>query len=290
MEQNKLPQTIIITGMSGAGKSRAIEVFEDLGYNCADNIPPSLITKFIEICRGPGANFTRLCIVVDCRIGELFETLYGELHTLKERGLGYRMLFLDASDEVLKRRYKETRRRHPLENAAGGSISAAIQAERKILQRAKEEADIVVDTSLSTVKTLRELISKKFSGMNHNMSVTIMSFGFKHGPQSDADMLFDVRCLPNPYYLGELRPLTGLDDAVYDYVFQWEESRELFDKLRDYVCYALPLFASEGRSSMNIAFGCTGGQHRSVSFARKLSKVVEELGYNVTTIHRDIDK
>ncbi|MBQ7096178.1 MAG: RNase adapter RapZ [Clostridia bacterium] len=290
MEQNKLPQTIIITGMSGAGKSRAIEVFEDLGYNCADNIPPSLITKFIEICRGPGANFTRLCIVVDCRIGELFETLYGELHTLKERGLSYRMLFLDASDEVLKRRYKETRRRHPLENAAGGSISAAIQAERKILQRAKEEADIVVDTSLSTVKTLRELISKKFSGMNHNMSVTIMSFGFKHGPQSDADMLFDVRCLPNPYYLADLRPLTGLDDAVYDYVFQWQESRELFDKLKDYVCYTLPLFSSEGRSSINIAFGCTGGQHRSVSFARKLSEVIEELGYNVTTIHRDIEK
>ncbi len=290
MEQNKLPQTIIITGMSGAGKSRAIEVFEDLGYNCADNIPPSLITKFIEICRGPGANFTRLCIVVDCRIGELFETLYGELHTLKERGLSYRMLFLDASDDVLKRRYKETRRRHPLEAAVGGSISAAIQAERKILQRAKEEADIVVDTSLSTVKTLRELISKKFSGMNHNMSVTIMSFGFKHGPQSDADMLFDVRCLPNPYYLADLRPLTGLDDAVYDYVFQWEESRELFDRLKDYVCYTLPLFSSEGRSSINIAFGCTGGQHRSVSFARKLSEVIEELGYNVTTIHRDIEK
>lgn len=290
MEQNKLPQTIIITGMSGAGKSRAIEVFEDMGYNCADNIPPTLISKFIEICRGPGANFSRLCIVVDCRIGELFESLYDELRVLKERGLSYQMLFLDASDEVLKRRYKETRRRHPLENSTGGSVSAAIQAERKILGRAKEEADIVVDTSLSTVKTLRELISKKFSSSNHNMMVTVMSFGFKHGPQSDADMLFDVRCLPNPYYIAELRPLTGLDDAVYDYVFQWEEARVLFEKLKDYISYTLPLFASEGRSSLNIAFGCTGGQHRSVSFARKLSQIIEEMGYNVTTIHRDIEK
>ncbi len=290
MDRNNLPDIIIITGMSGAGKSRAIEVFEDMGYNCADNIPPSLITRFIEICRGPGANFSRLCIVVDCRIGELFDSLYSELHSLKMAGISYRLLFLDASDEVLKRRYKETRRRHPLENLAGGNVSAAIEAERKILQRAKEEADIVIDTSLSTVKTLRELISDKFSKTNHNMSVTVMSFGFKYGPQTDADMLFDVRCLPNPYYLPDLRPQTGMDAAVYDYVFSFQSSCEMFDKIHDLVDYSLPLYSSEGRSNITIAFGCTGGQHRSVSFARRLGGVIEKLGYNVTVIHRDFEK
>lgn len=289
MERSKLPDVIIITGMSGAGKSRAIEVFEDMGYNCADNIPPSLISKFIDICRGPGANFTRLCIVVDCRIGELFESLYSELQILKERNLAYRMLFLDATDDVLKRRYKETRRRHPLENISG-NISAAIEAERKILQRAKEEADIVIDTSLSTVKTLRELISKKFSKTNHNMSITVMSFGFKYGPQTDADMLFDVRCLPNPYYLPELRPQTGMDAPVYDYVFGFQSSCEMFERINDLVNYSLPLYSTEGRSNITIAFGCTGGQHRSVSFARRLGGEIEKLGYNVTVIHRDFEK
>ena len=290
MGYEKLPEIVIITGMSGAGKSRAIEVFEDMGYNCADNIPPSLIAKFVEICRGPGANFSRLCIVVDCRIGELFESLYNELRTLKDKDISYKMVFLDASDDVLKRRYKETRRRHPLESSSGGNVALAIEAERKILRRAKEEADIVIDTSLSTVKTLRELISKKFSKTNHNMSVTVMSFGFKYGPQTDADMLFDVRCLPNPYYLSDLRPLTGMDDAVYDYVFSFQNSCDMFEKINQLVGYSLPLYSSEGRSNITIAFGCTGGQHRSVSFARRLGAEIEKLGFNVTVIHRDFEK
>ncbi len=285
-----MPEIMIITGMSGAGKSRAIEVFEDMGYNCVDNMPPSLITKFVELCCGPGANFSRLCIVVDCRIGELFDSLYQELKSLKSMEVFYRVLFLDASDEVLKRRYKETRRRHPLEKLAGGDIAKAIEMERKMLRQAKTEADVVIDTSMSTPKKLKELISKKFSTSNHMMTVTVMSFGFKYGPQTDADMLMDVRCLPNPYYIENLRPLTGLDQQVYDYVFQWDESEEMFYRLSELIRFALPLYANEGRSNFSIAFGCTGGQHRSVSFARRMGDYITALGYNTTVIHRDIEK
>ncbi len=290
MEKIKLPEIMVITGMSGAGKSRAIEVFEDLGYNCVDNMPPSLITKFVEICCGPGAHFSQLCIVVDCRIGELFESLYSELKSLKNMGINYQVLFLEASDEVLKRRYKETRRRHPLDKLSGGDLSKAISMERQMLKQARAEADFVIDTSLSSTKTLKELITKKFSKASHNMSVTVMSFGFKYGPQNDADLLLDVRCLPNPFYIEELRSLTGLDDPVYDYVFQWKEAKEMFEKLGDLISYSLPLYNNEGRSSLTIAFGCTGGQHRSVSFARRMGELIEELGYNVTVIHRDIEK
>lgn len=290
MEQNNLPEVMIITGMSGAGKSRAIEIFEDMGYNCVDNMPPSLITKFVEVCCGAGAHFNRLCIVVDCRSGELFETLYGELRSLKEMGIQYRLLFLEASDEVLKRRYKETRRRHPLEKTAQGDISKAISIEREMLQQARSEADVVIDTSLSSPKKLKELIVKKFSSSSHHMSVTVMSFGFKNGPQNDADLLLDVRCLPNPYYIEELRPLTGMDDPIYDYVFKWDESKKMLQKFWDLIRYSLPLYANEGRSNLTVAFGCTGGQHRSVSFARKIGEMIKNLGYNVSVIHRDIDK
>lgn len=290
MEKNSLPEIMIITGMSGAGKSRAIEVFEDMDYNCVDNMPPSLITKFVEVCSGPGACFKRLCIVVDCRIGELFESLGGELKLLKEMGFRYRVLFLEASDEVLKRRYKETRRRHPLEKFSGGDISKAIEMERQMLRNARADADFVVDTSLSSAKTLKELIAKKFSTVCHNMTVTVMSFGFKYGPQNDSDLLMDVRCLPNPYYIDELRPLTGLDDQIYNYVFKWQESQEMYDRFAELIRFSLPLYANEGRSNLTIAFGCTGGQHRSVSFARRIGALIDELGYTVTVIHRDIEK
>lgn len=290
MEKSDLPEIMIITGMSGAGKSRAIEVFEDMDYNCVDNMPPSLITKFVEICIGPGAHFKRLCIVVDCRIGELFESLSGELKALKAMGFHYRVLFLEASDEVLKRRYKETRRRHPLEKLAGGDLSKAISMERQMLFSARAEADFVVDTSLSSAKTLKELISKKFSSSSYNMMVTVMSFGFKYGPQNDADLLLDVRCLPNPYYIEELRFLTGLDAQVYDYVFKWDEANDMYYKLKDLIRFSLPLYANEGRSNLTIAFGCTGGQHRSVSFARRVGHMIEKMGYSVSVIHRDIEK
>lgn len=290
MKQNELPEIMVITGMSGAGKSRAIEVFEDMGYNCVDNMPPALITKFVEVCCGPGAHFNRLCIVVDCRIGELFDSLSNELNALRILGFRYRVLFLDASDEVLKRRYKETRRRHPLEKLAGGDISKALQMEREMLRQVKSEADVMIDTSLSSAKMLKEMILKKFSTVNHNMTVTVLSFGFKYGPQTDADLLFDVRCLPNPYYVEELRTLTGLDQDVFDYVFRWEESTEMLERMMQLISFSLPLFNNEGRSNLTIAFGCTGGQHRSVSFARRVGALIEKLGYSVSVFHRDIEK
>ncbi len=290
MEKNKLPEIMIITGMSGAGKSRAIEAFEDMGHNCVDNMPPSLITKFVEICSGAGTHFNKLCIVVDCRVGELFDSLMSELQNLRALGFECRVLFLEASDEVLKRRYKETRRRHPLEKLAGGNISKAIEMERRILAHARNEADVVIDTSQSSVKKLKELIAMKFSTVNHNLSVTVMSFGFKNGPQNDADILFDVRCLPNPYYIEELKFLTGLDESVYNYVFQWEEACELMRIYCDLIKYSLPLYNKEGRSNLTIAFGCTGGQHRSVAFAKKVGEYIKELGYSVTVTHRDIER
>ena len=289
MEKSNNPEIVIITGMSGAGKSRAIEAFEDMGFNCVDNMPPLLITKFVEVCCGAAARFNRLCIVADCRTGELFASFISELKELKNKGFQYRILFLEASDEVLMLRYKETRRRHPLDKQ-GNDLSGAIARERQMLRHARAEADVVIDTSLSSVKKLRELILKKFSTTNRNMAVTVMSYGFKYGAQNDIDFLFDVRCLPNPYYIEELRPLTGLDEKVYSYVFQWEESREMLRLLTELITFALPLYSNEGRSNLTIAFGCTGGQHRSVSFAQAVGKIVEDLGYNVSIIHRDIDK
>ena len=290
MKQNDLPEIMVITGMSGAGKSRAIEVFEDMGYNCVDNMPPALINKFVEVCCGPGAHFNRLCIVVDCRIGELFDSLTHELNALRTLGFRYRVLFLDASDEVLKRRYKETRRPHPLEKLAGGDISTALQMEREMLRQVKSEADVMIDTSHSSAKMLKEMILKKFSTVNHNMTVTVMSFGFKYGPQNDADLLFDVRCLPNPYYIEEMRSRTGLDQDVFNYVFQWDESKEMLERMMQLISFSLPLFNNEGRSNLTIAFGCTGGQHRSVSFARRVGEQIEKLGYSVSVFHRDIEK
>ena len=287
---NDTTEIMIITGMSGAGKSRAIEVFEDMDYNCVDNMPPALISKFVEICCGAGNRFRKLCIVVDCRAGELLDSFSDELAILKENGYLCRVLFLEASDDVLKRRYKETRRRHPLEKISNGQISEAILMEREILKPIRAESDFVVDTSLSTAKTLKELITQKFSKSNHNLLVTVMSFGFKHGAQGDADVMLDVRCLPNPYYNESLRPLTGLDKSVYDYVFAWDESNKMFDKIVELVDFSLPLYSKEGRSNLTIAFGCTGGQHRSVAFAKRLGEYIAGLGYDISIIHRDIDK
>jgi UPF0042 nucleotide-binding protein csac_1160 len=282
-------EIVIITGMSGAGKSHTINVFEDMGYNCIDNMPPALISKFIELCRNSSVAFDNLAIVVDSRTGELFDGLINELKKLNDSGIRYKMLFLEASDDVLMRRYKETRRRHPLE-AAEGSISSAIAVERQKLSQARKISDYVIDTSLFSVKNLREQIMQTFSMGKKPITITICSFGFKYGPKSDTDMLFDVRCLPNPFYIDNLRLKTGLDKIVFDYVFQWDDSKIYFDKVYSLIDFLLPKFIAEGKNNMQISFGCTGGKHRSVAFAQLTASKLKENGYRVAVVHRDIDK
>ena len=280
---------VIITGLSGAGKSHAIHAFEDMGFNCIDNMPPALISKFIELCRNSSVAFNNLAIVVDSRTGELFDGLINELKKLNDIGIRYRMLFLEASDDVLMRRYKETRRRHPLE-VAEESILAAIGVERQKLLKARKISDYVIDTSLCSVKNLREQIMQTFSQGKRPITITICSFGFKYGPKSDTDMLFDVRCLPNPFYIDDLKTKTGLDKIVFDYVFKWDDSIKYFEKVYELIEFLLPKFIAEGKNNMQISFGCTGGKHRSVSFAHLTALKLKENGYRVAVVHRDIDK
>lgn len=282
---------IIITGMSGAGKSRTIDALEDIGFYCIDNMPPKLISKFAEICLQSDGKISRVAIVTDVRGGELFQGLFEELDLLKSQGLSYKLMFLDASDAVLMRRYKETRRRHPLLDIVKGSIEDAVKTERLLLKPARERADYIIDTTHLSSTQLKERISNIFlDNIATGMLINCMSFGFKYGPATEADLVFDVRCLPNPFYVDELKRQTGLDKPVYDYVMKWPQSAELAKKIIDLVDFLLPYYLDEGKSQLVIAFGCTGGKHRSVTFAQLLYQHLSELGNKVTVNHRDIIK
>lgn len=276
--------------MSGAGKSAAVKVFEDLGYNCVDNMPPILIPKFIEVCSNASAKFKKLALVIDARTGELFDDLLGELKNLKNSNIDIKILFLEASNDVLIKRYKETRRRHPLMDKVVGSLVEAVNMERTMLGVVKELSDYVVDTSYLSSKNLRDQLINKFSNNESSMRITVFSFGQKYGPQNDVDMQFDVRCLPNPYYVEELKSRTGLDKDVYDYVFSFNSAKEYFKKIEQMIVSLLPQFEYEGKSNLNIAFCCTGGKHRSVSFAKKLGGDLADMGYAISIVHRDIEK
>lgn len=282
---------IIITGLSGAGKSRAIDALEDIGFYCVDNMPPSLIPKFADLCYQSGGKVNRVAIVTDIRGGDFFEDFFQELDYMKSKGVKYKILFLDANDTVLIHRYKETRRRHPLTDMFNGSVELAIKAERKILMPARERADYVVDTSLLTAQQLKQKIMGIFStGSTEGLLIDCMSFGFKYGIPAEADLVFDVRCLPNPFYIDELKMKTGLDKEVRDYVMQSEKSVELLAKLTDLVDFLLPMYRDEGKSHLVIAVGCTGGKHRSVTFAENIYKHLSGLGLRTTVNHRDITK
>lgn len=279
---------LIITGMSGAGKTVAVQSLEDLGFFCVDNLPPLLIPKFAELIEQSGGRIKKVALVIDLRGREFFDTLSDALSRLDEMDhIRYEILFLDASDQILVQRYKETRRRHPL--ASEGLPLDGIVAERRMLEEIKGRANLILDSSQLKPVQLKEKISNYFSTMQSQMTVNITSFGFKYGIPIDADLVFDVRFLPNPHYIDDLRPKTGLDQDVSGYVFQWDESVEFVDRLIDFVGYTLPHYQREGKSQLIIGIGCTGGKHRSVAIAEHLGKKFKD-DYLTRVSHRDIER
>jgi UPF0042 nucleotide-binding protein len=281
---------LIVTGLSGAGKSRAVDALEDIGFFCIDNMPPKLISKFAEISKQSGSKMSKVAIVTDVRGGELFNDFIEELDLLKTLDVSYKLLFLDCKTEVLVRRYKETRRKHPLIDHTS-SIEEAVIMEREMLMHARERSDYIIDSSHLSAMQLKERISNIFlDNISNSMLINCMSFGFKYGSPAEADLVFDVRCLPNPFYIDELKNKTGLEDEVKDYVMAWPQSQQLRDKLIDLIDYLIPLYLSEGKSQLIIAVGCTGGKHRSITFAEEIYNHLLEQGKKVAVNHRDILK
>ncbi|MBA3300235.1 MAG: RNase adapter RapZ [Thermoleophilaceae bacterium] len=282
---------VVITGFSGAGKSQAMACFEDAGYFCVDNLPPEMIGGLADLFAHEGSKVERAAVVCDVRGGEYFERLLLVLDELQERGDPARLLFLEATEEVLINRYKETRRRHPL--APTGQVSAGIARERELLWALKERCDLCIDTSDLSAVRLRRIVADKMLPRDTvgQLAVTFITYGFKHGAPRDADLAFDVRFLPNPHYEGDLRPLTGLDTSVIEFVEGSDGIEEFYDRLLPLLDYLLPAYHAEGKAHLTIGIGCTGGRHRSVVIAEKLAGIygVRE-GLMVDVIHRDIDK
>ena len=282
---------IIISGLSGAGKSKAASFMEDMGFFCVDNLPAPLIPKFAELGMAGTGEYDRVVLVTDVRSGTNFSALFQSLEALKGMKCPYRILYMDASDDVIIKRYKETRRSHPLAEECD-SLEGAIALERRMLAPLRERAEFVVDTSdLSTAKLRGELLRLFGRGSQEGaMTVSVTSFGFKHGLPREADLVFDVRFLPNPYYVQELRPRTGLDDGVRDYVFSGGAAGEFLEKLQDLVGFLLPKSVEEGKTALVVAVGCTGGHHRSVAIAHALAAYIRGRGYPVTESHRDLGR
>ena len=280
---------VIITGMSGAGKTVAIQSFEDMGYFCVDNMPPSLIPKFWELIRESG-KVTKIALVVDLRSRSFFDEIQNMLAEIENTQLiDTKILFLDASDVELVSRYKETRRVHPM--AMDGLVTEGIRKERAILEDLKVKASLVIDTTTLTPRQLREKINQEFRHNNESgFRVEMLSFGFKYGLPIDADIVMDVRFLPNPHYIPELRPLTGCDKPVYDYVMSFEQTEKFYQSFSQLLLQIMPGYIKEGKSSLTIAIGCTGGQHRSVALTNRVGECLKENGYTVNTTHRDKDK
>lgn len=282
-------QFVIITGMSGSGKSSAVNVLEDIGYYCVDNMPPELIPKFANICSQSDGKIDKVAFVVDIRGGDLFLKLQDTVKQLQGEDVSLKILFLDSSDDVIVRRYKETRRKHPLDEVSYGNIIKAIETEREILRPIKAHADFYIDTSRSSTAQFKERLYSIFLGNNEFMHIDVQSFGFKFGAMSEGDLVFDVRCLPNPFYVPELKNKTGLDKDVYDYVLSFDEAKVLLGKLTDLIDYLIPLYEKEGKSQLVIAFGCTGGKHRSVTFAEAVAEHLRKQGHRIRITHRDIN-
>jgi len=281
---------VIISGMSGAGKSRAASFMEDMGYFCVDNLPVPLIAKFAELGMAGSEEYGRVVLVTDVRAGAMFDRLFQALDELETMKCPYRILFMDSGDDVIIKRYKESRRSHPLAEECE-SLEAAIARERSMLQPLRRRADYVIDTSeLPTAKLkgeLRRLFRREADG-GEGMQVNVTSFGFKHGLPLEADLVLDVRFLPNPFYITELRHLTGLDQGVRDYVFQSNQAQEFLGRLSGLLEFLLPRYVEEGKTALVIAIGCTGGHHRSVAIAHELAQSIARQGYTVTENHRDL--
>ncbi len=282
---------VIVTGISGAGKSTALKMLEDAGYFCVDNLPVPLLPKFMEMLILPGSEYTKVGLGIDIRSSQKFGQLRETLETLRKKDVKFEILFLDASDEALIKRYKETRRSHPL--AGDGRVDKGIDEERRRTIFLKQQADYIIDTSQMLTRELRSEILKIFvENKNYkNLYVTILSFGFKYGIPGDADLVFDVRFLPNPYYIQDLRTMSGNDAPVRDYVMSSETARKFLDKLVDMVQFLIPNYVAEGKNQLVIGIGCTGGKHRSVTLANALYYALEqEEGYGLKIEHRDIEK
>lgn len=283
-------QFVIITGLSGAGKSNAMKVFEDLGFFCVDNLPPQLLPKFAELCLQSEGRVRRSALAIDVRGGEFFDDFFSALAQLEEMGFDYEILFLDAADDVLVRRFEETRRKHPLGQAGG--VLDAIKAERELLQAVKERADRIIDTSSLSVRELRNEIVESMvrGGQAETLVVSVISFGYKYGIPLDADLVFDVRFLPNPHYDETLRPLSGHSQEIRHFVLDSSHTQEFTQHLTRLMDYLLPRYVEEGKSHLTVALGCTGGKHRSVVLADELSAYLHQKGYRVSVRHRDIGK
>lgn len=285
-----MKQFTIVTGLSGSGKTQVVRFLEDKGFFCIDNMPPMLIPQVTELFVSVNGKYDKIAFVIDTRVGELINELLDNLKWLSDSGYSCKLLFLNASDDVLVKRYKETRRVHPLSGNKG--LLDSIQRERKILDKLYLAADYVIDTSKMSLHELSIELEKIYSDNNKEDSlvINVEAFGFKYGLPLDSDLVFDVRCFPNPFYVDELKEKTGLDKNVRDYVMQYEESENFMRKLEDMILFLLPMYTEEGKRSLNIAIGCTGGKHRSVTMAFILGEKLKKQGYRINMIYRDIEK
>lgn len=283
---------LIITGLSGAGKTSALHSLEDIGFYCVDNIPPMLIPTFYELCRkSQDKKMENIAAVTNIRDSSDYDNLLATLEKLKTENADYKILFLDASDDVLFSRYRQTRRKHPLSETYQGSMVDAVKLERGFLKKVRECADFIIDSSLLSTMQLKERVTTLFlDNEDSTLSVTCMSFGFKYGLPTESDLVFDVRCLPNPFYIEDLKHQTGMDEQVFDYVLKWPETQGYIKRMISLIDFALPLYIKEGKSQLNIAIGCTGGKHRSVTLSRVLFSHLTENGQKATIHHRDIRK
>lgn len=284
---------VIVTGLSGAGKSNALNALEDIGFYCVDNIPPQLLLTFYDLCKkSVDSSMDRVAVVVDFRAGDVTTSLLEQTQKLLDAGNDHKILFLDAKSDILLIRYKETRRKHPLADAYSGCTTEdAVRLEAELFKPVKAKADYVIDTSYMSTKQLKERVTTLFSkGRTQGLVITCVSFGFKYGIPLEADLLFDVRCLENPYYIKELKHLTGLDEPVREYILKFEETQVFMEKLYGFLDYVIPLYKRERKSEIVIGIGCTGGKHRSVTVARLLSSHFIENGENSAIQHRDIWK
>ena len=284
-------EILVISGLSGSGKSRVAAYLEDIGYYIVDNLPAEMMVVFADFCAASKGRYDRVALVYDVRSGEPAQKLIDALESMKGAGINCRMLFLEADTQSIINRYKETRRTHPLAEA-GGSVAQALQKERMLLQPVRDHADYVLDTSGFSATKLHAEILNLFSdaALEDGMHVNVLSFGFKNGIPVEADLLIDVRFMPNPYYIEELKRKTGLDDAVRDYVFSFSQTNDFMTRMKDMLSFLLPLYSEEGKTVLVLAIGCTGGHHRSVAVAHALAEFIEQAGYPVTEIHRDITR
>ena len=284
-------QLVIISGCSGAGKSQAASVLEDSGFYCVDNLPPALIPQFVRLCLATQSQYEKVALVTDVRSGVTFDSLFAALAELDSMKQEYGILFMEAETSVIIKRYKENRRKHPLyeQNA---TLTDLVERERKILQPIRNRANWIINTSYLSLAKLRGQVLECVSGDSKDiaMMVSVISFGFKYGLPLDADLVFDVRFLPNPYYIEELRHKTGLDSDVRDFIFSYQQSKDYMKKLKDLLRMSLPYYADEGKTGLVIAVGCTGGKHRSVAIAKEVADYVTKLGYQTVSNHRDMGR